>query len=367
VNGLSGLLWKLNLLLGAEAGGSFWFPRQASEAAPHIDWIYNYVLYICTFFFLLIVGLMIYMVVRFRAREGWAPQPSPDHNRALEVLWTGIPVGLVISMFYLGITAYMDARTPPENALEIQVKGQKWFWSFTYPNGFESVPEDDTHPAELHVPPNEAIRIVLTSDDVIHGFFIPAFRLKMDVVPGRYNKIWFCPTQPGEYPIFCSVYCGTRHSEMRSWCIVHKSRAEYEEWLAAARQKTEGKLTPAQRGRRIYAGKGGCAQCHSLEERVIIGPPFKDLWGKTERLADRSAVPVDEAYVRESILHPSAKLVAGFENLMPPYLGRLKDNEINDIIEFMKSQSKHYTPPPEAPRPQETPAAQEKKEKPDGR
>ena len=333
MNGLAAVLFSLPGVLGAESGGaSFWFPQEASQAARQVDSIFYFVYAVSLFFFVLIVGLMIFMVVRYHKRPGREVQPSPDHSNALELTWSLIPIGLVLVMFYLGFTRYLDMRTPPDDAMEIQVTARKWFWTFTYPNGYESTRIDDEHPGELHVPPGEPVRLVLRSDDVIHGFFIPAFRLKMDVVPGRYNKAWFTATEPGTYQILCSSYCGMGHSEMRAWCIVHKTRAEFLAWLEKAQESAGKALTPVERGRRVYLGKGGCSQCHSLEERTIVGPTFKNLYGSPVAIGTGKIVTADENYLRESILDPGAKIVAGFQNVMPIQRGRLTEREIDDVI-----------------------------------
>jgi len=352
---VSGLL-PIYRLLAAQGGEGFWFQRQASTSAQQIDWLFFLVFYISLFFFVLITTLMIVFVVRYRRRAGAGPEPSPSHSLLLETIWTGIPIALVLVMFYFGLRTYLDLRTAPANALEIQVQGQKWRWSYTYPQtGYEAWPASDEEPAELHVPPNEPVRLVLSSADVIHGFFIPAFRLKMDAVPGRYNTMWFTATEPGEYMVQCSVYCGTRHSEMRSVCIVHPDRADFDRWLKAAKEKTLGALTPAERGRRLYIGKFGCAQCHTTDGRAGIGPTFKDVYGAETPLDNGSRVLADEDYIRESILDPGAKIVAGFRNEMPTFRGRITDKEIGELIEFIKSLSSHYHP--EGAQPQAKPQA----------
>jgi cytochrome c oxidase subunit 2 len=361
--GAFGLL--LPKLLAAQEREGFWFQRQASTSAQQIDWLFGLVFFVSLFFFVLIVVLMIVFVVRYRRREGAGPEPSTSHNFLLEMVWTGIPVVLVMVMFYFGLKTYLDLRMAPANAMEIQVLGKKWAWSYTYPQaGYEEQPQAEDKPAELHVPRGEPVKLVLTSEDVIHGFFIPAFRLKMDAVPGRYNMMWFTATEPGEYLVQCSVYCGTRHSEMRSVCIVHPDRADFDRWLNGAKLKSQGALTPAERGRRLYIGKFSCAQCHSADGRRIIGPTFKDLYGSETPLSDGSRVPVDENYIRESILDPGAKIVAGYRNEMTSFRGRITDKEIGDLIEYIKSLSKNYQPAPapqpapdaKAPAPQPAPA-----------
>ncbi|HEY3321891.1 MAG TPA: cytochrome c oxidase subunit II [Planctomycetota bacterium] len=335
----------LFLSLLAESHGGFWFQREASAQAAQVDWLFYLVLYVSAFFFALIVILMLVFVVKYRRREGVDQAPGPTHNIGLEMVWMGIPIALVLFMFYQGFTTFIDLRIPPAGAMEIKVTGKQWFWWYAYPqNGYESLPSADGSPAELHVPPNEPIKLILQSDDVIHGFFIPAFRVKQDVVPGRYNTMWFTATQPGDYVIFCSVYCGQKHSEMRSVCIVHPSRADFDAWLKTAKEKTQASLTPAERGKRLYVGKGGCIQCHSLDGTTKTGPTFKDLYGHSVTLADGSKVPADENYLRESILVPGAKIVAGFRNEMPVFQGRLSDKEIDALIEFIKTQSSTYHP-----------------------
>lgn len=365
---------SLALMLAASAGDSFWFHGAASTSAHQVDWLFYFVLYVSLFFFVLIVGLMVVFVVRYRRRDGMEPEPSPSQNLPLEMLWMGVPIVVVMVIFYLGLRAYFDIRTPPAYAMEVQVRGQKWFWSYYYPqSGYEAVPTEDGQPAELHVPPNEPVKLVVTSDDVIHGFFIPAFRLKIDAVPGRYNTMWFKATQPGEYLAQCSVYCGTQHSQMRSVCVVHASRAEFDQWLTAARTKSQAALPPAQRGRRLYTGKFGCVQCHTTDGRRGIGPSFKDTFGAQVVFTDGTRAPADENYIRESILQPGLKIVASYDNAMPTFQGRIKDSEINDLLEFIKTLSVHYhpegapkagepTPPGEA-----APAQPARKETPDGR
>jgi cytochrome c oxidase subunit II len=327
---------------GADDG--FWFPRAASDSARTVDGLFQFVLWVSIFFFVLVIGLMSYLVIRYRKRAGVEPQPTADHNMPLELLWTSIPFVLVMVMFYLGFQAYLDQRTPPQNAYEIQVRGKQWFWTFIYPNDYESAPEGDQLP-ELHVPKGEDVRLVLTSVDVIHGLFIPVFRLKMDVVPGRFNRTWFCATEEGTFPIYCSSYCGTQHSGMRATCVVHPDRASFDAWLTSAKDRVGAKMPPAERGHRIYAGKGGCVQCHTLDGRTSTGPSFKELWGSTQTLADGSKVLVDEEYVRQHILTPGITVVKGFRNEMPAFKGLLRDSEIMDLIEFLKSQSQHYKPP----------------------
>ena len=317
----------------AGAGAGFWLPKQGSTTAAPVDFLFHAITNISIFFFLLITTVLLYFVWKYRARPGHTATASADHNQALEITWTVIPVLIVVWIFWEGFTGYLDLQTPPANAYEVQVLGQKWKWLFTYPNGVV----DD----KLHVPPGEPVRLVLTSQDVIHSLYIPDFRIKRDAVPGRYEREWFEAPEPGEYQIFCAEYCGTDHSAMLTSVVVHRSRPEFEKWLADAADFID-KLPPEklfEGGQKLY-NQRGCKQCHSIDGSAGIGPSFKGLWGHTQPLAGGGQVTVEENYVRESIVNPQAKIVAGYEPVMPTYQGRLKDKEITAIIEYLKTLEK---------------------------
>jgi cytochrome c oxidase subunit 2 len=306
--------------------GDFWLPERASSGAGQVDSLFYFIFWIAVFFFVLIVGLMVLFLIRYRRRPGHDAQPSPHHNLALELTWSIIPLVLVVAIFVIGFKGFLDMATPPENSYEILVTGQKWKWLFTYPNGFVS--------DELHVPVDEPVRLVLTSEDVIHSLYIPAFRLKRDAVPGRYTKTWFRATTPGQYPLLCAEYCGTGHSDMLSWTVVHEPGG-FETWLEKASNFLDT-LSPAQAGERLYQVRG-CKQCHSVDGTGGIGPTFLHLWGERQPMQDGSMVTVDENYIRESILEPMARIVAGFEPVMPTYRGKLSDREITAIIAYLKT------------------------------
>lgn len=307
---------------------SFWLPSRASSAAGDVDRVFNLIFGISLFFFLLVVFLMCLFVLRYRKRRDEFLDRAPNHNTPIEILWTVIPLLLVVLIFWQGFKVFLDMATPPQNAYEIQVTGQKWKWLFTYPSGYVD--------EKLHVPVGRPVRLVLSSEDVIHSFFVPEFRVKRDAVPGRYTKTWFEATRPGEYDIFCAEYCGTSHSDMHSTVVVHPP-GDFEKWLAGAADFLS-KLPPAEAGGKLF-GSRGCAQCHSVDGRAGIGPTLKDLFGHPVPLRGGGNVVADENYIRESILEPQAKVVAGFEPVMPTYKGRLKDKEIGAIIEYLKSQS----------------------------
>lgn len=309
-------------------------PPQASTVAPAVDSLFHFIFWVSAFFFLLIVGLMLFFVIRFRKRPGYQKaSEAPTHNTFLELTWSGIPLVLVMVMGVWGFKVFLDINTPPANAYEIQVTGQKWKWLFTYPNGYVD--------EALHVPVDQPVRLVMTSEDVIHSFFVPAFRIKKDVVPGRYTKLWFRATKAGKFPVFCAEYCGTGHSDMLTSVEVHEPGG-FERWLEAA-SNLLNTLPPAEAGRRLYQTRG-CSQCHSTDGTGGIGPTFKDLFGHEVALRGGERVVADENYLRESILEPMSKIVAGFEPVMPTYKGRLKDQEITAILAFIKSLSEAQQP-----------------------
>lgn len=305
---------------------SFWLPVRGSSTAQEVDYIFYFIFYLSAFFFVGIVATMAYMLFKYRMRPGHEAQPSGHHNMPLEVTWTVIPIILVIVIFYIGFKSYLNLTTPPANSYEIQVEGHKWAWAFTYPDGY--VDEN------LHVPLGKPVTLVISSADVIHSLFIPAFRVKRDAVPGRYGKVWFTATVPGQFDLFCAEYCGTQHSDMHATVFVHEP-AEFEKWLADASDFLS-KMPPAEAGQ-MLAQRRGCLQCHSADGSASTGPTFKALYGHTVKLADGSSVTVDENYIRESILDPTKKVVAGFQPVMPTFQGKLKDPEILAIIEYLKT------------------------------
>jgi cytochrome c oxidase subunit 2 len=310
------------------ADASFWMPEQASNHAAATDRLFYGLLILSTGLFFLVAGVMIAFVWKYRAREGREPEKTPAHSTALELTWTVIPTIVVVAIFYYGFRGYLDMVTSPHNIYEIQVTGYKWGWAFTYPNGY--VDEN------LHVPARRPVRLVLSSQDVIHSVFIPAFRVKKDCVPGRYNKMWFEATREGEYPLYCAEYCGTKHSDMRARVFV-EDPSTFRAWLDKAADWVST-MPPVDAGKKLWSARG-CSQCHSIDGAPGIGPTFKNLYGKSHPLRDGSTVTVEENYVRQSILEPGSQIVAGFENVMPSYQGRLKDAEVTVIIEFLKSLS----------------------------
>jgi cytochrome c oxidase subunit II len=306
--------------------GNFWLPDQASTAAPGVDAVFNLILGVCVVFFLIVVVTLLLFVVKYRQRPGVEAEETPTHNMRLEILWSVIPLIIVLFIFWKSFTVFMDMYTVPDNAYEIQVTAQKWSWAFTYPNGY--VDEN------LHVPVNQPIRLIMSSKDVIHSLWIPKFRVKMDIPPGRYTSMWFTATKEGKYKLLCTEYCGEAHSDMLAVAQVHPE-GEYEEWLKDASNFLD-KYPPAEAGEMLYMRRG-CTQCHSSDGTARTGPTFQGIFGKTHQFQGGGSAVVDENYIRESILDPQAKIKAGYQGVMPTYKGVLKDEEISVIIEYIKT------------------------------
>ncbi len=312
----------------AQSPGTFWMPPEASTLAADVDWVFYFIFAICIIFFLLIVFLMVFFVIRYHRREGQEPESSPHHNTFLEIVWTGIPILLVLLIFYFGFKTFMESKIVPANTLNIYVTGQKWNWLFQYPNGYVD--------SNLHIPVDTPVQLIIRSEDVTHSLFIPAFRLKMDAVPGRYTYAWVQAKEMGTFPVYCAEFCGTKHSDMLADTVVHEP-GQYEVWLENA-SNLLNTMTPVEAGG--YLVKKRCSQCHTVDGTANTGPSLLGIWGESQTLKDGTSATADENYVRESLLEPSVKIVSGFENVMPSFKGKLKENEIMAIIEYIKTLKK---------------------------
>ncbi len=313
----------------AQLPDSFWMPSQASSVASEVDTVFFVIYWISAFFFAIIVGLMVLFAVRYRRRrEGESVAKTAHHSVALEVTWTAIPVIVSAILFVVGFKGYMNLVTPPRNSYEISVTGQKWQWFFTYPNGYVT--------SELHVPVDRPVNLTMTSEDVLHSLWIPAFRVKKDLVPGRYTRAWFEATEPGTYPLLCTEYCGTGHSDMLSVVTVHES-GRFDTWLEQAANLYDT-MPPAEAGEMLVQRKG-CVQCHSLTGAAGIGPTFVDMYGHSFATKEGTQIVADDNYIRESIVDPMASIIAGYEPVMPTFAGKIKDSEITYIIAYLKSVS----------------------------
>ena len=307
--------------------GDFFFPVQASTVAADHDWLFYFILTISGIAFLLINLATLYFVMKYRRSRCPEPQPSPTHNTTLEIVWSVIPTALLVMMFYWGMQAYVDQQIAPPDAMRVEVSGQKWSWSFKYPDGTET--------SELRCAVNQPMRLVMTSSDVIHSVWFPEFHIKRDVVPGRITEMWFEPIIEGEFNLLCAEYCGTEHSGMNTKVIV-QSQAEFDKWMVEAGDLL-AKMSPAEAGEKYFTLKG-CNACHDVSAGItLVGPSLKDMFGTERPIEGGPAVVMDEEYIRESILEPQAKLVKGFGPTMPTYQGQLKDKEILAIAAYIQS------------------------------
>jgi cytochrome c oxidase subunit 2 len=319
-------------ILAEGTTSSLWLPQSASKVAPQIDSLFNFVLFINVFFVALITVLLVYFVIRYRHRPGHTDHtPNAGHSTALELTWTIIPLIIVLIIYLLGFHGYMHEAIPPDSAYEITCTGHMWNWTFTYPNGHVD--------KDLHVPRGVPVKITLQSEDVIHGFFIPALRVKKDDVPGRWNDLWFTAIDDGAYDIFCSQYCGTGHSTMRATCYVSEQK-DFDQWLKDA-SVWVGKIAPADEGEKLYKDMG-CSTCHSINGTRIIGPSWKDLYGSMQPQDNGPPVKADGNYVLNVVWDPGANLhIPGYQMVMPTFRGQLSQQDVGAIIAFMKTKSKY--------------------------
>jgi cytochrome c oxidase subunit II len=304
--------------------GGFLFPAQGTAESVVHDQVFMYLIYIAGFFFLLINAAAIYFAVKYHRSKCPEPQPSPTHNNTLEIVWTVIPTLICVWLFYIGVDGFIKRTEAPEGSYEIQVMGQKWSWTFTYPNGAVS--------DELHAPSNTNVRLIIQSRDVLHSVWIPEFRIKQDAVPGRYTETWFNSTIEEEFTLKCTEYCGTEHSGMYSKVVI-QSPDEFEQWLKGASNPYEG-MTQAEMGEKVLSLKG-CMACHTTDGSAGIGPGLKGAFGNDRKLTDGTSVTFDENYIRESILSPATKVAEGYTAIMPVL--DFEEEEVAAIIAYIKS------------------------------
>ena len=317
------------------------FPESASTLSGEFDLLFFFLSFLLVFFTSLVTGALLYFAFRYRRRsDDEVPKQITGHTR-LEV---GIMVplaGLALVAFMWGAVLYMDMWDAPDDAMEIFVVGKQWMWKIQHPDGQQEI-------NTLHVPVDTPVKLLMTSQDVIHSFFIPAFRVKHDVLPDRYTTFWFEATDVGTYHIFCAEYCGTNHSRMVGEVVV-LSEADYEEWLASEGATTasapggQGQVgaaggaatSPEEQGAQLFADTS-CASCHN-PAGTGIGPSLVGIFGAEESLEDGSTILVDENYLRTSILEPGAHIVAGYSNVMPTYEGQLDDDQLFQLISYIRS------------------------------
>jgi cytochrome c oxidase subunit 2 len=309
----------------ALAGAGF-MPRRASSVAEAVDRVFGLIFWVSAVFFALIVACIVLFVAKYRATPSRRePEASPSHDTRLELLWSAIPLALVFVIFVAATRTYlrMTEQDPGASPLRIQVTARRWSWWFDHPGGKGA--------KELHLVAGRPAELVLASGDVIHSLFVPEFRLKQDVVPGRLTRMVFTPTLAGTFPIVCAEYCGTNHSRMGAVAVVHPDQPSFDAW---AREGLAADASLVEMGKRIFEERG-CVACHSVDGSPRVGPSLKNLWGREERLEGGSTIRVDESYVRESILQPAAKIAAGFQNVMPPM--PLDERELAGVVAYLHS------------------------------
>jgi cytochrome c oxidase subunit 2 len=299
------------------------FPESASTMASRVDALYFFLLAISIFFSLLIAGLIVFYAVKYRRRDADSVGSEIKGGLVLELTWTIVPLLITMVIFVWGASVFFAMARPPDETINIYVVGKQWMWKFQHLDGQREI-------NELHVPVGRPVKLIMTSEDVIHDVFVPAFRVKADVVPGRYTHLWFQSTKPGRYRLFCAEYCGTKHSGMIGQVVV-MDPSEYQTWLSGG--ASEGSLASA--GAKLFQDLA-CNTCHRPDAQGR-GPVLEGLFGKTVTLQNGETLSVDEAYVRESILQPAAKIASGFQPIMPTFQGLVTEEQLLELIEYVKS------------------------------
>lgn len=346
----------------APASKYAWFPENASTFAADNDWLFGLISVVCILFFIPIAFALFYFAVKYKKPKGAPAESNTAHNTPLELAWSIGPSFFLVGMFVFGAKAYLDHRTVPDGANDIGLRGYKWGWIFDYGGG--------TYNPELHILIDEPTKLSMRSTDVIHSVFVPAFRAKKDIVPGRYNYMWFKPTVASEkvsdeelqaaiktseggdwdydrwqftkdgykfFDLYCTEYCGTNHSKMQTVVVVHETLEDLNAWIDQYSKRSDD-VAPEEYGKTLYEQRG-CKGCHSLDGSKRVGPSFIESYGNQRPLANDEVVLADENYIRESILYPKEKVVAGYSPVMPSYKGQLTDDDIYCLVEFLKTVS----------------------------
>ena len=298
------------------------WPENASTNAGNVDALYIFLLLVSGIMTVLIFAVLTAFAVRFRKRRGQRAVQI-EGSTHLEITWSIIPFCVMLVFFVWGAVIFFQERTPPQDATEVYTVAKQWMWKFEHREGQREI-------NELHVPIGRDVKMIMTSQDVIHSFFVPAFRIKQDVLPGRYTTLWFHATKAGTYHLFCAEYCGTQHSGMIGWVVVMEPR-DYEAWMSGG----GGNQPLAVTGQKLFS-ELGCVTCHRSDTQGR-GPNLAGVFGKPVLLEDGRTVTADENYVRESILEPGAKIVQGFKPVMPTFQGQLSDEQLNTLVAYVKS------------------------------
>jgi cytochrome c oxidase subunit 2 len=318
-------------------------PEQASEYARQVDALHYFVIITTMIGATGVFAAALWFFVRYRRRREGEATPHVEPKPLHEVIFVVGPLGLFLLWFAIGYPQYVKLSLPPQDAMDVYVQGKKWMWKFAYPGGPNAI-------NTLRVPANRPVRLLITSRDVIHSFYVPQLRIKMDALPGRYTQTWFEADRPGRYEIFCTEYCGTGHSAMLGELVV-MPEAEYDAWYADARRRSlplaqDGSATGGEAladgsnlvelGRKV-AAEQGCLKCHSVDGTRHIGPTWTNLYQREQRLEGGRSVTADEAYLTRSMMDPAAEIAAGYQNVMPTYQGRMTAPEVAAVVEFIKS------------------------------
>lgn len=300
-------------------------PTVATEIAQEVNNLYGFLVVASLISCLIIIAGMIFFTFKYKRKTDHDKTAYITHNTFLEFLWSFIPLVIFLGVFGWGWYIYHQMRKMPEGALEIHITAKQWAWAAEYKNGVKSV--------EIVVPVNKPVKLIMTAEDVLHSFYVPSFRIKQDVIPGRYTSLWFTATKLGEFHVFCTEYCGTSHSAMLTKLKV-VSQADYDKWLVE--ESEVGSLPLAQRGAKLFQVKA-CASCHNVDNPAAkVGPSLYKVFGHELELADGSKITADENYLRESIMDSKAKIVKGFQPVMPSFQGQLNETELNALLEYIK-------------------------------
>jgi cytochrome c oxidase subunit 2 len=300
------------------------FPEAASSVAANVDYLYFYLVAVSAVMTILIFIVCFVFAIKYRRKSDDEVPEAIHGSLKLELTWSVLPFLIMLTFFWWGAQLFFINATPPTDAMDIYAVGKQWMWKIQYPEGQREI-------NEMHVPVGRPVRVTLASEDVIHSFFIPAFRVKHDVVPGRLDTMWFTATKPGRYHLFCAEYCGTEHSGMIGWVNV-LSETDYENWLSGG--GSEG--TMAQQGERLFQ-QLGCSTCHQLDQQGRC-PIMRGVYGSHVQLTNGQSVLADDAYIRESILNPNAKVVAGYKpDVMPTFQGQISEEGLLQLTVYIKS------------------------------
>ncbi len=311
------------------------FPEAASSTALRVDALFFFWLAVAAFFTIAIFVLLPVLAIKYRRRPGRLIGKAVHGSTPLEIAWSAAPMAIVMVLFVWGAEVFFHMYRPPNETWDVDVVGKRWMWKLEHPNGKREI-------NELHVPVGTAVKLHMTSEDVIHSFYVPAFRVKQDVLPGRYTTLWFRAIKTGKYHLFCAEYCGNEHSKMGGWVTVMEP-ADFQQWLSGETAGATGpQVSPAAAGAELFT-KFACSSCHRKAgpgEPPSLGPNLEGIFGTTVKLQGGATVTVDENYVRESILDPTAKVVDGFLPVMPTFKGQMNEDQVLALVAYVKSLTK---------------------------